>query len=151
MEHGWDNYNNVIVIQRIRKQNIFKCCCLIGEFPSGEKKIEELRRGISAWDFFFTLMHHCYQKHGFTCMMLHEVLELGEFVFLSFYFLFVVWTILFYLSKYITFALQIYYYYFVKKIFFIQIFNVIISFGTEIKETKQMKLVLLSVMQFCHG
>ncbi|XP_011304017.1 autophagy-related protein 9A isoform X2 [Fopius arisanus] len=32
-------------------------------------------------DSFFTRMYHYHQKHGFGCMMLQEVLELGQFIF----------------------------------------------------------------------
>ncbi|CAK9827119.1 Autophagy-related protein 9A [Anthophora retusa] len=32
-------------------------------------------------DSFFTRMYHYHQKHGFACMMLQEMLELGQFVF----------------------------------------------------------------------
>ncbi|XP_034935607.1 autophagy-related protein 9A isoform X2 [Chelonus insularis] len=32
-------------------------------------------------DSFFTRMYHYHQKHGFACMMLQEVLELGQFIF----------------------------------------------------------------------
>lgn len=32
-------------------------------------------------DAFFTRMYHYHQKHGFACMMLQEVLELFQFVF----------------------------------------------------------------------
>ncbi|XP_066584747.1 autophagy-related protein 9A isoform X2 [Prorops nasuta] len=32
-------------------------------------------------DAFFTRMYHYHQKHGFTCMLLQEVLELGQFIF----------------------------------------------------------------------
>lgn len=32
-------------------------------------------------DSFFTRMYHYHQKHGFVCMMLQEVLELGQFIF----------------------------------------------------------------------
>lgn len=34
-------------------------------------------------DAFFTRMYHYHQKHGFACMMLQEVLELGQFVFVA--------------------------------------------------------------------
>lgn len=32
-------------------------------------------------DAFFTRMYHYHQKHGFACMMLQEILELFQFVF----------------------------------------------------------------------
>ena len=32
-------------------------------------------------DSFFTRMYHYHQKHGFTCMMLKETLELLQFIF----------------------------------------------------------------------
>ncbi|OXU30932.1 hypothetical protein TSAR_013160 [Trichomalopsis sarcophagae] len=32
-------------------------------------------------DSFFTRMYHYHQKHGFACMMLQEVFELGQFIF----------------------------------------------------------------------
>ncbi|XP_031789618.1 autophagy-related protein 9 isoform X1 [Nasonia vitripennis] len=32
-------------------------------------------------DSFFTRMYHYHQRHGFACMMLQEVLELGQFIF----------------------------------------------------------------------
>ncbi|XP_047101234.1 autophagy-related protein 9A-like [Schistocerca piceifrons] len=34
-------------------------------------------------DAFFTRMYHYHQKHGFACMMLQELLELGQFVFVA--------------------------------------------------------------------
>ncbi|KAK0074361.1 hypothetical protein PV325_008457 [Microctonus aethiopoides] len=32
-------------------------------------------------DSFFTRMYHYHQKHGFACMMLQEIFELGQFIF----------------------------------------------------------------------
>ncbi|XP_032455508.1 autophagy-related protein 9A-like [Nasonia vitripennis] len=32
-------------------------------------------------DSFFSTMYHYHQKHGFACMMLQEILELGQFIF----------------------------------------------------------------------
>ncbi|KAG7212723.1 hypothetical protein KM043_012990 [Ampulex compressa] len=51
---------------------------MIHVVPEGSKArwnhIEDL-------DSFFTRMYHYHQKHGFACMMLQEVLELGQFIF----------------------------------------------------------------------
>ncbi|XP_078042423.1 autophagy-related protein 9 isoform X2 [Augochlora pura] len=51
---------------------------MIHVVPEGNKArwnhIEDL-------DSFFTRMYHYHQKHGFTCMMLQEGLELGQFIF----------------------------------------------------------------------
>ena len=32
-------------------------------------------------DSFFSRMYHYHQKHGFACMMLQEIFELGQFIF----------------------------------------------------------------------
>ncbi|XP_043262853.1 autophagy-related protein 9A [Colletes gigas] len=51
---------------------------MIHVVPEGNKArwnhIEDL-------DSFFTRMYHYHQKHGFLCMMLQEMLELGQFIF----------------------------------------------------------------------
>lgn len=51
---------------------------IIHVVPEGNKArwnhIEDL-------DSFFTRMYHYHQKHGFACMILQEVLELGQFIF----------------------------------------------------------------------
>ncbi|XP_054011794.1 autophagy-related protein 9A isoform X1 [Hylaeus anthracinus] len=51
---------------------------MIHVVPEGNKArwnhIEDL-------DSFFTRMYHYHQKHGFACMMLQEMLELGQFIF----------------------------------------------------------------------
>ncbi|KAK2581383.1 hypothetical protein KPH14_005067 [Odynerus spinipes] len=51
---------------------------MIHVVPEGNKArwnhIEDL-------DSFFTRMYHYHQKHGFACMMLQEVFELGQFIF----------------------------------------------------------------------
>lgn len=51
---------------------------MIHVVPEGSKArwnhIEDL-------DSFFTRMYHYHQKHGFACMMLQEVFELGQFIF----------------------------------------------------------------------
>ncbi|XP_076633465.1 autophagy-related protein 9 [Colletes latitarsis] len=51
---------------------------MIHVVPEGNKArwnhIEDL-------DSFFTRMYHYHQKHGFVCMMLQEMLELGQFIF----------------------------------------------------------------------
>ncbi|XP_015601194.1 autophagy-related protein 9A isoform X2 [Cephus cinctus] len=51
---------------------------MIHVVPEGNKArwnhIEDL-------DSFFTRMYHYHQKHGFACMMLQEIFELGQFIF----------------------------------------------------------------------
>lgn len=51
---------------------------IIHVVPEGNKArwnhIEDL-------DSFFTRMYHYHQKHGFACMMLQEVFELAQFIF----------------------------------------------------------------------
>lgn len=51
---------------------------MIHVVPEGNKArwnhIEDL-------DSFFTRMYHYHQKHGFTCMILQEILELAQFIF----------------------------------------------------------------------
>lgn len=75
------------------------------EVPNGEREIVEEdeenpheagvmihvvpETGRSRWspiedlDSFFTRMYQYHQRHGFTCMMLQEILELGQFVFVA--------------------------------------------------------------------
>ena len=44
-------------------------------------------------DSFFTRMYHYHQKHGFFCMMIQEFLELGQFVYIIFFSVFLLYCV----------------------------------------------------------
>nr|CAD7196671.1 unnamed protein product [Timema douglasi] len=51
--------------------------------PADNRKCAARWNHVEDLDSFFVRMYHYHQKHGFTCMMLQEALELLQFIFVS--------------------------------------------------------------------